>query len=255
MKSILTTLTDGQSSGWFREHVLQILEMPLAELEQNPRWLRLLGLFVEMPGMLEDKLRVFAAVADLSPRHLEIRLERCPERDEVVQLLGERGQQWVLLSLLTASLTRCLPETRTPADLEWLLTTLLAVKSAGSQTAALRLQPGDGRSITVVSPAYWQALCEEAVLAAARAWYRFWRGPGGTNVCRSAGYVFADRELAAEILDLLAEDPLALALFIKELAGQPGFPTRQELEPWLERARAAVRFIQQQLAAAEPGRP
>ncbi|MGQ9558492.1 MAG: hypothetical protein ACUVTU_11125 [Desulfurispora sp.] len=253
MKSIFSSLTDGQASGWFREHVLQILEMPLAELEQNPHWLRLLGLFVELPGMLEDKLRVLATVADLSPRSLEIRLERCPERDEVVRLLGERGQQWVLLALLTASLTRCLPETRTPADLQWLLTTLLAVKSAGSQTAALRLQPHDGPRLTVVSPAYWQALCAEAVLAAARAWYRFLRGPGGTNVCRDAAFVFADRELAAEILDLLAEDPLVLALFVQELAGRPGFPTRQELEPWLERARAAVRFIQQQLDTAESG--
>ncbi|MCL6636011.1 MAG: hypothetical protein K6T29_09655, partial [Peptococcaceae bacterium] len=92
MKDLFTTLSGAQASGWFREHVLQILEMPLAELEQNPRWLRLLGLFVEMPGMLEDKLRLFATVADLSPRYLEIRLERCPERDEVVRLLGERGQ-------------------------------------------------------------------------------------------------------------------------------------------------------------------
>lgn len=253
MKDLLTALNDGQTSGWFREHVLQILEMPLAELEQNPRWLRLLGLFVEMPGMLEDKLRLFATMADLSPRYLEIRLERCPERDEVVRLLGERGQQWVLLSLLTASLTRCLPETRTPADLQWLLTTLLAVKSAGSQTAALRLQPREGPRLTVVSPAYWQALCDEAVLAAARAWYRFWRGPGGSNVCGDMAYVFTDDQLAGEIFDLLAEDPLVLALFVKELAGRPGFPTRQELEPWLERARVAVRFIQQQLNSADPG--
>ncbi|MFZ5590407.1 MAG: hypothetical protein ACOY81_01145 [Bacillota bacterium] len=254
MKDFLTAVTDMQTSGWFRNYVYRILEMPLHELEQSPRWLRMLGLFIELPGALEDKIHIFSTIADLSPRYLELRLERCPEKEEIVRQMMEQGQQWVLVSLLTASLTRCLPETRTPADLEWLLRTLLVVKSESSQTATLRLQKGSGQRLCILSRAYWQTLCDEASLAAAKAWCRFLRSPGGTNVCGELAFVFTDRQLTEEIGHVLAEDPLLLALFLQEMVGRPGFPSRRDVEPWVNRARAAVQFIQHQIKQPDPGR-
>lgn len=135
-----------------------------------------------------------------------------PDRDEKVNLLLNSNELPALYEFLEGEFTRWNYKTGTKEDLAWLYRVMLrTMEHSRNNSASLSLE-GPGRKITVTSKAFLGLLMDETLLAAALAWVRCFRGPGGDNICREMLFVLQEGKLCEAILEILAEDPLAMAL-------------------------------------------
>ena len=158
---------------------------------------------------------LIAAMAELDEKNHYLYIERLPDRDDIVDALMAGGQWWSLLSLLRVSLLGWKYDAIAWQDMFWLIRTLLGVKDkiSGKNAVVFIKQPGE---LKVSSKMLGHIIIDEAVSAAAGAWVRCLKGPGGTNICLENNWVFEDEELAREILESLADEPVAFVSFIME---------------------------------------
>jgi hypothetical protein len=157
---------------------------------------------------LGQRLSLIIAMAELNQENHYLYIERCPDRDNIVDSLMSDGQWWSLLSLLRVSLLCCKSDAAAWQDMFWLIRTLLRVKNiiSGKEAVVFLKQPG---KLKFSSKMLGYIIIEEAMSAAAGAWVRCLKGPGGTNICLENNWVFEDTEMAAEILENLAAEPVA----------------------------------------------
>ncbi len=65
------------------------------------------------------------------------------------------------------------------------------------------------------SKAFYELVTDEALYAAADAWIRCLRGPGGDKICRETSFILSNGKFCEVLAELLPEDPLAFALFVE----------------------------------------
>ncbi len=187
------------------------------EYINRQRWLFLrLASLAGGEEALEKRMPLVIALAGLSEKQQAFHLENCRDRDDIVKELVKKGKFPELLSLLRSSLQRWQPEVESTVDLVWLTKTFVEFKKKLTGCKAkLNLKSSAGDMFQADSTSYMKILLETQSTAAA-AWHRCLRGPGGGNIYLANPWVFADTELAAAILDLLAKDPVAYATLVKE---------------------------------------
>lgn len=170
-------------------------------------------------GPLEKRLPLITALAKLGEREQPLHLEYCRDREEITGELGRAGRWPELLSLLRASLLRWQPETEGRPDLIWLTRCFVKVKENGrAMKAELNLRSSGGGVFQASSSSYMNILLEETLAAAATAWHRCLRGPGGVNFCLDNLWIFQEEDLSDELVGLLAQDPVAYIALVKEAA-------------------------------------
>ena len=177
---------------------------------------------------LGQRLPLIAAMSELDEENQFFYIERCPDRDDIVAALMANNQWVPLLSLLRVSLLYWKYDVSALQDMFWLIRVLLKVKdNSYGKEAVVFSKPSD--ELKISSKVLGRILIDEAVSAAAGAWIRCLKGPGGDNVCLENVWVFEDEELAREVLESLAGEPVAFALFIKEMKQEDGVQKTQML--------------------------
>lgn len=201
---------------------LLLLEKP--ECFSGQRWLILrLASLAAGEEPLEKRLPLISALAGLTEKQQAFHLEHCRDRDDLLKVLLINRKFPEILSLLRFSLQRWQPEVESTADLVWLTRVLGELKeSSRGFKAELSLKALGGALFQANSSSYLDLLLEEAQAAAAAAWHRCLRGPGGVNIYLANLWVFDDSDLAGEILGLLADDPVAYTALAKEAPEHSG---------------------------------
>jgi len=194
---------------------LLLMEKPNC-FEQYPWMAVRLASIAEGDYPLEKRLSLITAMANLHEKSQRFNIAHCFSRDTVVEALIAENKWPELLSLIRFAFLRWELELDGTADLNWLTKTLILIKSAcQGAKAQVKLKVEKGL-FQASSKILLEHLISETVSAAAVAWHRCLRGPGGVHFCLDNMWVFNDKELAGEILETVARDPVVFITLVEE---------------------------------------
>lgn len=200
----------------------EILLQEKPEYFSRHRWLVMrLASIAGGNSPLEIRLPLIIAMASLSAKQQYLYITHCVDRDATVEALIARSKWTELISLIRVSLLRWETDVESTADLAWLIKTFLEIREACQRKEIpVRLKGPAG----IFQTPDLKISIKETMTAVATAWLRCLRGPGGIRFCLDNLWIFEDRELAAEVLDALARNPVVYVSLIKETADTAPIP-------------------------------
>ncbi len=213
-------MTSGTDERYWEEFscltVENILELKPEKIAAE-RWLSmLLASYVTSSSSLEKRIKVILKLAKLHEKDQYFHIEHCSDREDIVNALLDSGNWIELLSLLKTSLVKWVPGGSSTDDMFWLIKVLLrAIEQCHGKTSCIIFKSGTD-SLSFNSKVMIEIETGEAVSAAAEAWVRCLKSPGGDNICAENTWVFEDHGLGLEILESLARDPVAFVSIIHE---------------------------------------
>ncbi|KAF1086232.1 hypothetical protein SPSYN_00976 [Sporotomaculum syntrophicum] len=191
------------------------------QLAEQPWLVKQLAGLAEGPGALEERVEILLLLCQLPLNKQAVAISACIDRDKLWEDLLDREEYGAALNLLHSALARWLPDIGEFSDLKWLFSGLLQVKrQAVGKKARVVFNTVSGSQVWE-SAAMLEALIEDALGAAAEAWVRCLRGPGGGHRVLEIPQALADPDLAESIISELARDPQALTLLLEDVRPQP----------------------------------